>query len=105
MGQHRPDERYAAELAFGELIANAVRHAPGPVAARCRIAPGGAATIELDDAGSGFVPAPISADLFAETGRGLALVRYLTDGIRVGAAPGGGASVTVRLNGEGAAGA
>ena len=105
VGQHRPDERYAAELAFGELIANAVRHAPGPVAARCRIAPGGAATIELDDAGSGFVPAPISADLFAETGRGLALVRYLTDGFRVGAAPGGGASVTVRLNGEGAAGA
>jgi signal transduction histidine kinase len=52
------------------LIANAVRHAPGLVVARCRIAPGGTATIELDDTGSGFVPAPTVTDVFAETGRG-----------------------------------
>lgn len=103
VAQHRPSERFAAELAFGELIANAVRHAPGLVIARCRVGPSGVAMIELDDAGSGFVPAPISADLFAETGRGLALLRRLTDEVVVAAAPNGGARVCVRLNSECAA--
>lgn len=97
VAQRQPDERFAAELAFGELIANAVRHAPGPVIARCRIAPGGSAMIELDDAGSGFTPPPNGADLFAETGRGLALLRQLTGDVVVASAPGGGASVRVRL--------
>jgi PAS domain S-box-containing protein len=100
VAQRRPGEAFAAELAFGELIANAVRHAPGLVVARCRVAPGGVATIELDDAGNGFVPAPIPADLFAETGRGLALLRRLADDVDVGSAPGGGASVRVRLHGK-----
>jgi anti-sigma regulatory factor (Ser/Thr protein kinase) len=99
VARKRPEKRYAAEIAFGELIANAVRHAPGPVVARCRIAPDGAAKIELDDAGTGFVPAPGPADLFAETGRGLALLRHLTDDVQVASAPGGGASVSVCLNG------
>jgi anti-sigma regulatory factor (Ser/Thr protein kinase) len=85
------------------LIANAVRHAPGLVIARCRVCPGGAATIEIDDAGSGFVPSTVPADLFAESGRGLALLRRLTDGVVVGSAPGGGASVRVHLNGPRAA--
>lgn len=101
VAQYRPDERYAAELAFGELIANAVRHAPGPVVARCRVAPDGSAAIELDDAGSGFVPAVVAADLFAETGRGLALLRRLTDDVQVASAPGGGASVRVSFKAEG----
>jgi PAS domain S-box-containing protein len=103
VARQRPDERYAAELAFGELIANVVRHAPGPVVARCRIAPGGAATIELDDAGSGFAPAaaPGAADVFAETGRGLTLLSWLADGgVQVASAPGGGARVRVRFNGR-----
>jgi anti-sigma regulatory factor (Ser/Thr protein kinase) len=103
VAQQRPNERFAAELAFGELIANVVRHAPGPVVARCRVGPSGVATIELDDAGSGFVPASSSADLFAETGRGLALLRRLSDDVVVGSAPSGGASVCVRLNGARAA--
>ena len=106
VARQRPDERYAAELAFGELIANVVRHAPGPVVARCRIAPSGAATIELDDAGSGFVPAAAPsavADVFAETGRGLALLNRLTDGVQVASAPGGGARVLVYFNSERAA--
>ncbi len=100
VGQLRPDEGYAAELAFGELIANAVRHAPGPVVARCRITANGSASIGLDDAGSGFIAVPLTADTFSETGRGLALLRHLTDEVLVGAAPTGGASVTVRLNGH-----
>jgi PAS domain S-box-containing protein len=97
---NRPDERFIAELAFGELVANAVRHAPGPVVVRCRIAPGGAATLELDDAGSGFVLAPNSSDLLAETGRGLELIRRLTGDVHVASAPGGGASVRVRFGSD-----
>ncbi len=100
VAQRRPSERFAAELAFGELIANVVRHAPGPIVARCRIAPGGDATIELDDAGSGFIPPAGTGDLLSETGRGLALIRRLTDDVHVASAPGGGASVRVRFNGE-----
>jgi anti-sigma regulatory factor (Ser/Thr protein kinase) len=103
VARYRPGERYAAELAFGELIANAVRHAPGPVVARVRIAPDGAAAIELDDAGSGFVPAAVAADLFAETGRGLALLRRLTDDVQIASAPGGGASVRVEFKAESSA--
>ncbi len=98
----RPAERFTAEIVFGELIANAVRHAPGPVVARCRVAPDGTATIEVDDAGGGFAPAPRAADPFAETGRGLALLRALAGGVRVGTAPGGGASVSVELAARGA---
>jgi serine/threonine-protein kinase RsbW len=94
----RPEKRFAAEIAFGELIANAVRHAPGPVTARLRIGPDGSARIELNDAGKGFIPPPISTDLFAETGRGLGLLRQLTDQVHVAVAPGGGASVSVQLN-------
>jgi PAS domain S-box-containing protein len=97
IAERRPEERFAAEITFGELIANAVRHAPGPVVARCRIAPGGGATIELDDAGRGFAPAALVSDPLAETGRGLALLRALTGGVRVKAAQGGGASVSVSL--------
>jgi PAS domain S-box-containing protein len=105
VARQRPDERFAAELAFGELIANAVRHAPGPVVARCRIAPGGAATIELDDTGRGFTPAlHVHNDPFAETGRGLDLIRRLTDDVQIASAPGGGASVRVRFNAGVAAG-
>ena len=100
VAQRRPTEAFAAELAFGELIANAVRHAPGLVVARCRVSVCGVATIELDDAGGGFVPAPITADLFAETGRGLAMLRRLAADVIVGSAPGGGASVRVRLHEE-----
>jgi anti-sigma regulatory factor (Ser/Thr protein kinase) len=99
VARERPDKRYAAEIAFGELIANVVRHAPGPVVTRCRIAPDGAAKIELDDAGTGFVPKPTSTDPLAETGRGLALLRQLTDDVVIAASPFGGTSVCVKLNG------
>ncbi len=90
-----PGQGYGAELAFGELIANAVRHAPGPVVARARIATDGSAKIELDDTGVGFSALPTAAELYAESGRGLALLRGFADDVVVGRAPGGGASVSV----------
>ncbi|GAC1547175.1 MAG: hypothetical protein NVS2B17_31200 [Candidatus Velthaea sp.] len=92
------DARFIAELAFGELIANAVRYAPGPVVARLEIPENGAATIELDDTGVGFEASGAKANLLAESGRGLGLLRDLADDVHVGHAPGGGASVRVRLH-------
>ncbi len=98
-----PHEQYAAELAFGELIANAVRHAPGPVVARCTIDRDGSATIQLDDAGPGFVPVATAVGMFAEHGRGLQLLHCLSREVHVGTSAGGGASVRVRLNNDAAA--
>ena len=95
-----PDEQYAAELAFGELIANAVRHAPGPIVARCAIDPDGSATIELEDAGPGFAPVFADAHVFAEHGRGLQLLHRLSSDVRVETSAAGGARVSVRLNAQ-----
>ncbi|MFN2459210.1 MAG: SpoIIE family protein phosphatase [Candidatus Velthaea sp.] len=96
-----PGERFAAELAFGELVANVVRYAPGPLTARCALDPDGAASISVEDTGHGFTGAPsaAAADEFAERGRGIALLRALCEDVRIGKAAGGGASVSVRVSG------
>jgi anti-sigma regulatory factor (Ser/Thr protein kinase) len=95
---YRPDARFHAELTFGELIANAVRHAPGPVVCRCCIEPGGETVIALDDMGAGFSAVEGHApEMFAESGRGLAIVRSLASDVVIARSAAGGASVRVRL--------
>ncbi len=91
----REDLRYASELAFGELIANAVRHAPGPL--RAVLSTDGRGTVELvvEDSGGGFEPRALAADPLDEGGRGLALVGALSDGLAVEPAPSGGSRVRV----------
>ena len=91
----RDETRFASELAFGELIANAVRHAPGPV--RVLASTDGVATTSLvvEDAGPGFTHDERGVDPFAETGRGLGLVRAVSDGVRIEATALGGTRVTV----------
>ncbi|MBV8580276.1 MAG: SpoIIE family protein phosphatase, partial [Candidatus Eremiobacteraeota bacterium] len=72
----RDDATFAGELAFGELLSNAVRHAPGPL--WVRIASDGKhnVTLTVEDSGLGdaFVRSPSALDPLAEHGRGLALV-------------------------------
>jgi anti-sigma regulatory factor (Ser/Thr protein kinase)/predicted ArsR family transcriptional regulator len=86
-----------AEVAFSELITNAVRHAPGPAwvhldwSARQPV-------VEVHDLGPGFEPHPsLPADPFAEGGRGLFITNQLTDELAVAAKAAGGSRVTAKL--------
>lgn len=91
----REDARFESELAFGELIANAVRHAPGVVRVLASTAGGGDAALVVEDSGAGFTHDEHGLDPFAESGRGLELVRAVSDGLAIAAAPLGGTRVTV----------
>ncbi|HTD38416.1 MAG TPA: SpoIIE family protein phosphatase [Candidatus Limnocylindrales bacterium] len=88
--------RFASELAFGELIANAVRHAPGPVRALATTEGDGVAHLVIEDSGTGFAASENELpDPLAETGRGLSLVRAVADVIRIDRTSRGSTRVTV----------
>ncbi len=73
------DECHAAEVVFGELVSNVVRHAPGPIEVRLEVG-GQAPILHVLDQGPGFqhvAQAPVT-DLMSETGRGLSVVAALT---------------------------
>jgi anti-sigma regulatory factor (Ser/Thr protein kinase) len=91
----REDTRFASELAFGELIANAVRHAPGPVRVLAVTDSVASTTLVVEDAGPGFTHDARGIDPYAETGRGLGLVRAVSDGVRIEPTALGGTRVTV----------
>ncbi len=93
-----PDANYAAaELVFGELVGNVVRHAPGPI------------TVEVDwtavdpvlhviDRGPAYdVEASLPDDLMSESGRGLFLISVLGEDFSVTPLPGYGNHARVRL--------
>jgi anti-sigma regulatory factor (Ser/Thr protein kinase) len=93
--QDRPDLE-AAALAFGELVANAMRHAPpGDVSVTLRWS-GTTATLSVTDSGTGFVPRPSLPDSGEVGGRGLFIVNAMAGPVRV-AAVAGGCSVSVDL--------
>jgi anti-sigma regulatory factor (Ser/Thr protein kinase) len=92
---HRDDARFASELAFGELIANAVRHAPGPVRVLATTDGVDTTSLVVEDAGTGFTHAERGVDPYAETGRGLGLVRAVSDGLEIEPTALGGTRVTV----------
>lgn len=87
-----------AELVYGELISNVVRHAPGEV------------NVSLDwrdeypelritDCGRGYAKHPnLPRDLLCESGRGLFIVEALTRRFDVGRAPHGGSDVRALLD-------
>jgi anti-sigma regulatory factor (Ser/Thr protein kinase) len=87
-----------AELIFGELLGNLVRHAPGPASFRLDWH-GERPTLVVADEGAGFQGAPQTTldDPVAEDGRGLALVRALAVEVVFGNRPGRGAYVKVVL--------
>jgi serine phosphatase RsbU (regulator of sigma subunit)/anti-sigma regulatory factor (Ser/Thr protein kinase) len=74
--------RYDGELAFGEIFSNVVRHAPGAVEVELR-ATGRGAELRVSDRGAGFRERPRVADDFAESGRGLELVRAVADDVEI----------------------
>ncbi len=88
--------RFASELAFGELIANAVRHAPGPVRALASTEGDGVVHLLVEDSGVGFVAGDDDVpDVLAESGRGLSLVRAVADDVHIDKNTRGGTRVTV----------
>jgi PAS domain S-box-containing protein len=89
------DRRFAGELAFGEVVSNVVRHAPGPVQVRLLARPHGV-ELRVTDCGSGFTETSELIDAYAESGRGLQLVREIADDVAITADAGGGTTVLVR---------
>ena len=79
-----PDGDYdAAALAYGELVANVLRHAPGPIEIVLEWE-NEDAVLHIIDHGNGFICTPVlPAEPLAETGRGLFLVRQLTKNLTV----------------------
>ncbi len=86
------DERFAAEVIFGELLGNVVRHAPGPIEIVLEWDRERAPVLHVLDRGPGFVLAPrLPSDLLAERGRGLFIVWSLAEELNVTKRPNGGA--------------
>jgi anti-sigma regulatory factor (Ser/Thr protein kinase) len=75
---------YKAELVFGELLGNVVRHAPGPVDISFDLR-SGAGILHVIDSGPEFpvVQAHLPDDVLSELGRGLFIVQQLATDVRV----------------------
>ncbi|MDP9017395.1 MAG: ATP-binding protein [Candidatus Eremiobacteraeota bacterium] len=87
----------AAELIFGELVANVVRYAPGQVVIRVEWL-AESPVLSVQDHGKGFEPNfDLPDDPLAEGGRGLYLVATLGRHVDVAMREGRGATVSVTL--------
>ena len=77
------EDVYAAEIVFGELVGNVVRHGPGPAEVFVDWT-GPTPVLHVLDDGPGFVYAPhLPRDPMAEGGRGLYIVCALTEDFNV----------------------
>jgi anti-sigma regulatory factor (Ser/Thr protein kinase) len=87
----------AAELIFGELISNVVRHAPGAVRVRLEWS-GSKALLSVHDEHAPFTPKfKLPADIMSEHGRGLFIARALATSMDVTHVHGNGTKVSVGL--------
>lgn len=92
-----PDaDLYSAELIFGELVGNVVRHAPGPIQIRFDWT-SSEPILEVHDGGSGFTFEPSLPGDFSEGGRGLFIVEQLAKRVRVDKIPHDGTRITAVL--------
>ncbi len=88
----------AAEIVFGELVGNVVRHAPGPI--DVELAWNDAAPLlVVRDRGAGFEPrsTALPADDYSENGRGLYLIATFANMPSVRRRADGGAEIAVQL--------
>jgi len=87
----------AAEIIFGELVGNVVRHAPGAIDVALEWSKSGA-VLHAIDRGPGFTFAPPKdVDLMLEGGRGLWLIDKFSSGVAVEYLRGFGTHVAVKL--------
>jgi anti-sigma regulatory factor (Ser/Thr protein kinase)/predicted ArsR family transcriptional regulator len=86
-----------AEVAFSELITNAVRHAPGPAWVHLDWSTR-QPVVEVHDLGPGFELHPsLPDDPLADGGRGLFITSQLTEELEVAAKAAGGSMVSAKL--------
>jgi anti-sigma regulatory factor (Ser/Thr protein kinase) len=89
-----------AELVYAELVGNVVRHAPGP----CMVAldtSGESPVLSVLDRGRGYTQSPrLPLDMYAESGRGLFIVRSLTFEYSADLRPGGGTHARAVLSAQ-----
>jgi anti-sigma regulatory factor (Ser/Thr protein kinase) len=93
-----PDSDFqAAEIVYGELVANVARHAPGPIEIMLRSNERNAVTIEVCDSAIDFTIArPVQPPLDSETGRGLHIIWHLCGNVlRTNTSNGGKTSVVL----------
>ncbi len=86
----------AVELIVGELVANVIRHAPGPIGIHVAWE-GDGAVLVVSDRGPGIEPVRCVPDCDAESGRGLLLVESLATRVRIDPLTAGGTRVVVGL--------
>jgi len=99
LGRHadRDSDVDGAEVAFSELVTNAVRHAPGPAWVHLDWSDR-QPLVEVHDLGPGFELRPsLPDDPFATGGRGLFIASNLTDELKVASKTAGGSKVTAKL--------
>lgn len=87
----------AAEVIFGELVANVVRHAPGSIWIRLEWRTA-CPTLHVHDRGAGFSWQPaLPHDPLTESKRGLFIVQKLSSGVKVHRSADDGTHVSVVL--------
>lgn len=87
----------AAELIFGELIGNVVRHAPGPIEVQLEWT-AEYPVLHVTDQGKGFIRNPVlPADPLSESGRGLYIISLLGRSVEVERVAGYGNHIAVEL--------
>ncbi|HEX3550070.1 MAG TPA: SpoIIE family protein phosphatase, partial [Candidatus Elarobacter sp.] len=86
-----PADVAATHLVFGELVGNAVRHAPGDVDVELSWNDAGDPVLTVIDDGPGYAPPETLPSHDAESGRGLYLVANVTRDFSVDRLPGRGA--------------
>lgn len=86
-----------AELVFGELVGNVVRHAPGAIDIDVEWNDGTPRLHVLDRGPAFRTTSHLPADLLSESGRGLFIVRQLSKALSVEHVPGYGNHVAVEL--------
>ncbi len=73
----------AAEIVFGELVSNVIRHAPGPIQIMAKTSYNGFVTLCVWDQGDGFTLQPRLPDRLSEGGRGLYIILSLCRNVTV----------------------
>jgi anti-sigma regulatory factor (Ser/Thr protein kinase) len=89
----------AAELIYGELVANTVRYASGAVEVHLELVDHTPPVLVVRDHGPGLPvhPGTPRRDLYAESGRGLRIVGLLARDVAVDAPDGGGTLIRAVL--------